>query len=124
MIRFSRDHVWVKVHGNEAEIGLTVFAQGELGEVSFVELPSAGKRVRANEPACSIDSLKSASDVYAPVSGTVRSVNHELQTPGSATLINEDPMGQGWLFRMELDDPKELEHLLTEAEYAKLVSPP
>jgi len=88
---YSRDHVWVRVEGKRAVVGISEFARSELGEVSYVELPASGKRVARGEVVCSIDSLKSASDIYAPLSGTVAESNSRLAEESGCALVNDDP---------------------------------
>lgn len=122
VIRFTRDHAWIRDDGNVIKVGLTDFAQGELGEITFVELPEPGAHIEADGPVCSIDSLKSTSDVYAPVSGTVGEVNGALEESGGASLINKDPYGEGWLFTIRADNPDDLGSLMVESEYLDLVS--
>jgi glycine cleavage system H protein len=116
---YSRDHAWVRVEGKRAVVGLSEFARSELGEVSYVELPPAGKRVARGEVACALDSLKSASDLYSPMSGTVAEANARLTEPGGCALVNEDPLGEGWLFSLELEDPAELSELLDAEGYRR-----
>ena len=116
---YSRDHAWVRVEGHGAVVGISEFARSELGEVSYVELPPPGKRLQRGEAACSIDSLKSASDVYAPVSGTVTEVNALLEDEKGCALIDTDPLGKGWLFALTVDDPAELADLLSAEGYRR-----
>ena len=116
---YSRDHAWVRVEGNQAVVGISEFARSELGEVSYVELPATGKRVRRGEPVCSIDSLKSASDIYAPLSGTVAGANHRLAEEAGCALVNDDPLGEGWLFVLEMENPAELDELLDAEGYRR-----
>jgi glycine cleavage system H protein len=98
-------------------VGISEIAQSELGDISFVELPEVGRQVSRGEAVCSIDSLKSTSEIYAPVSGTILEVNEGLADEQACTIINSDPLGQGWLFVLEMSDPKEIEELLTRSEY-------
>ena len=123
MLRYSKDHVWVKEEAGILRVGLSDFAQGELGEIAFIELPKVDSRITANEPVCSIDSLKSTSDIYAPISGTVREINRDLEVSGSAGAINRDPLGDGWLFTIEPDDPSAIDSLLSASDYKILISP-
>ena len=118
---YSRDHAWVRVEGRRAVVGISEFARSELGEVSYVELPPPGKRVLRGEVVCSIDSLKSASDLYAPVSGTVAEVNSLLQDERGCELVNSDPLGQGWLFALTVEDPGELGDLLSAEGYRRFL---
>ncbi len=114
---YSQDHEWVLRDDNRAMVGISDFAQSELGEIAFVELPELGRRVQRGEAVCSIDSLKSTSEIYAPVSGTVVRVNESLSDEESCGIINEDPLGRGWLFVLEMSDPGEIEDLLTPEAY-------
>jgi glycine cleavage system H protein len=116
---YSRDHAWVRVEGNRAVVGISEFARSELGEVSYVELPAAGKRVQRGEPVCAIDSLKSASDIYAPLTGTVAEANSRLAEESGCALVNNDPLGEGWLFALEMEDPAELAELLDPEGYRR-----
>jgi glycine cleavage system H protein len=119
-LRYSAEHEWVRVDGNTAEVGITDFAQDTLGDIVYVELPEVGATV-ARAAACSeVESTKSVSDIYAPVSGTVVAVNEALTT--TPELLNSDPYGAGWIFRLELADPAELDVLLDPAGYRGLVS--
>jgi len=114
---YSKDHEWVLSQERRAKVGISEFAQSELGDISFVELPDVGRQVNRGEAVCSIDSLKSTSEIYAPVSGTVLEVNEKLADEQACALVNSDPLGQGWLFILEMSNPKEIEELLTRAEY-------
>jgi len=118
MRRYTRDHAWVEADGNRARIGLSDFAQSELGEIAYVDLPEPGRRVRQGEVVCTVESLKSSSEVYAPVSGRIVEVNAALQSEQNASLVNRDPLGEGWLLVLEMEDPAELTPLLVEDEYA------
>jgi glycine cleavage system H protein len=114
---YSKDHEWVLSQERRAKVGISEFAQSELGDISFVELPDVGRQVNRGEAICSIDSLKSTSEIYAPVSGTVLEVNEKLVDEQACAIVNSDPLGQGWLFIIEMSNPKEIEELLTRAEY-------
>ena len=115
-IRYTRDHEYIRVEGAEGVVGISDHAQGQLGDVVFAEPPAIGKSVKAGEPTAVVESVKAASDVFAPVSGEVVAVNSEVEsTPG---LINEDALGRGWLFRIRLTDPSELDALMDEAAYS------
>jgi glycine cleavage system H protein len=103
-------------------VGLSDFAQAELGDVAWVELPPVGRHVRRGEAACSIESLKSAGEVYAPVSGTVVEVNAALADERSCGAVNRDPLGDGWLFALRPDDPAEIDALMSAEEYGRWVS--
>jgi glycine cleavage system H protein len=121
MRRYTRDHVWVLVEGTRARVGISDFAQKELGDVAYVALPRPGQVLARGEPACSVDSLKSSSEIEAPLSGAVVESNTGLEKGEAARAINADPLGTGWLFVMEMSDPAELEGLLTETQYARYI---
>ena len=116
---YSQDHEWVLRGNNLATVGISEFAQAELGEIAFVELPEVGKVVKQGEAVCSIDSLKSTSEIYAPVSGTVVRINESLSNEKSCGIINTDPLGRGWLFVLEMSNSEELEELLTHEAYQR-----
>jgi glycine cleavage system H protein len=114
--RYSKDHEYVRVEGGEGVVGISDYAQQQLGDVVFAETPPIGKALKKGDPAAVVESVKAASDVFAPVSGEVIAVNSEAEsTPG---LINEDAFGRGWLFRIKLADPGELKDLMDEPAYA------
>lgn len=116
---FTRDHEWIEVDGATATVGITDYAQGQLGDVVFVELPDAGRVVEAGKEAAVVESVKAASEVYAPVSGTVTEANTALaDTPD---LVNTAPEGDGWFFRLTLSNPAELEGLMDEGAYKAFV---
>jgi len=118
-LRYSREHEWVAVEENIATIGITDYAQDQLGDVVYVELPEVGTQVTKDEAFGVVESVKAVSDIYAPVSGTVTEVNVGL--PDSPETINEDPYGDAWMIRVEMSDPAELEDLMKAAEYKKFV---
>jgi glycine cleavage system H protein len=118
-IRYSKDHEYVRIDGDEATIGITDYAQAQLGDIVFVDLPPIGKTVAKGAEAAVIESVKAASELYAPVSGAVIETNATLQeTPG---LVNEDPIGKGWFVKLKLADRKELDSLMDAAAYADFV---
>ncbi len=115
-IRYTKDHEYIRIEGGEGVVGISEHAQQQLGDVVFVETPAVGKGLKQGDPAAVVESVKAASDIFAPASGEVVAVNSEVQgTPG---LINEDALGRGWLFRMKLANAAELDSLLNEAAYA------
>jgi glycine cleavage system H protein len=118
-LRYTREHEWVLIEGNQATVGITDFAQHELGEVVYVELPKIGDSVTKDEPFGVVESVKAASDVYAPVSGEVTESNDDLVS--SPELINDDPYGDAWLIRVEMSDSSEVEHLMTAQDYKEYV---
>ena len=115
---YTKDHTWVEAEGQRARVGISDFAQSELGEIAYVELPAAGARVARGDVVCTVDSLKSSSEIYAPVSGEVVEVNSLLRADENCTLVNRDPLGEGWLLVIQMQDPDELKVLLAEEEYA------
>ena len=115
-IHYSKDHEYIRVEGAEGVVGISDYAQQQLGDVVFAETPAVGKTLKKGDPAAVVESVKAASDVFAPASGEVLAVNSEVEaTPG---LINEDALGRGWLFRIKLADPNELSSLMDETAYA------
>ena len=109
-VHYTKEHEWIRVEGDTATVGITDFAQGQLGDVVFVELPEAGKQVEQGGEAAVVESVKAASDVYAPVSGEVIEANQALVDDSS--LVNSDPEGEGWFFRVRLSDPSQLDGLM------------
>lgn len=116
---FTKDHEWIEVDGAVATVGITDYAQGQLGDVVFVELPEPGRELVAGKDAAVVESVKAASEVYAPVSGTVTEGNQALADDPS--LVNSDPEGGGWFFRLTLTDAAELDGLLDAAAYKSFV---
>ncbi len=112
---FTKDHEWIRVEGEIATVGITDFAQAQLGDVVFVEVPEAGRQVSKGGEAAVVESVKAASDVYAPVSGEVAEGNQALVD--DPALVNSDPEGEGWFFRLRLSDPSELDGLMDNAAY-------
>ena len=119
MERFSKDHEWVRVDGDVATVGITVHAQDKLGDVVFVEVPDVGRTVKAGESCAVVESVKAASDVYAPVSGEVIEANGDLAT--EPALVNADAEGRAWFFRMRLANKAELDGLMDRAAYLAFV---
>ena len=118
-IRYTKDHEYIRVEGADGVVGISEHAQRQLGDVVFAETPPLGKALKRGDPAAVVESVKAASEVFAPASGEVVAVNAEVEaTPG---LINEDALGRGWLFRIKLADPSELDGLMDEAAYADYV---
>ena len=116
---FTKDHEWVAIDGDTATVGITDFAQGQLGDITFVELPAEGATVGKGDSVSVVDSVKAASDVYSPVSGTVSAINAALAD--QPELVNSAAEGDGWLWRMTLSDAGELEALMDEAAYRAFV---
>jgi glycine cleavage system H protein len=119
-LRFTKDHEWIRQDGDTAVIGITDYAQQQLGDIVYVELPTAGTRVEAGKEAAVVESAKAASEVYAPVSGEVVAVNDVIAD--DPAKVNADPMGEGWFLTVKLDDPKQLDGLMDEAAYQAFVA--
>ena len=118
-VKYSQEHEWISVEGDLGTIGITPYAQEQLGDVVFVELPQAGRKVAKGEACAVVELVKAASDIYAPVSGEVTEANPALaDTPGD---VNAEPMGKGWFFRLKLSNKSELDGLMDEAAYAAFV---
>ena len=115
-IRYTKDHEYIRVEGGEGVVGISEHAQSQLGDIVYAEMPSVGTTIRAGDAAAVVESVKAASEVFAPASGEVLAVNSEIEAnPG---LIDEDALGRGWLFRMKLVDPNELSGLMDQFAYA------
>ena len=119
-LRYSKDHEWVRVDGDVAEVGITDFAQEELGDVVFVQLPEVGEKVQQFMPMGVVESVKAASDLFSPVSGAIIDVNSELVD--HPELVNSDPYGRGWMVKVELASHEQLAQLLTAEEYAQAIA--
>lgn len=118
-LRYSKEHEWLRLEGERGVVGITHYAQEQLGDVVFVELPEVGRELRAGEAFGVVESVKSVSDVYAPVSGRVVAVNERLNE--APELVNQDPYGEGWMIAIALADPAEVDRLLSAAEYRNMV---
>jgi glycine cleavage system H protein len=118
-VRYTDQHEWISLDGEEATVGITKYAAEALGDVVFVELPASGKAVTAGGEAAVVESVKAASDIYAPAGGTVTAANAELEKEPSK--VNEDPEGGGWFFKMKLADKSEFAKLMDGAAYAKFL---
>ena len=118
-IYFTKDHEWISVDGDGGTVGITDYAQEQLGDITFVEVPAAGTAVKKKDAVSVVDSVKAASDVYTPVSGEVTEANDALED--EPELVNTDPQGKGWLFKLTLSDPSELDGLMDEAAYKSFV---
>ncbi|WP_062354495.1 glycine cleavage system protein GcvH [Bacillus kwashiorkori] len=119
-LRYSEEHEWVKVEGDKVRIGITDHAQSELGDIVFVELPEVGEEITVNEPFGSVESVKTVSELYAPISGKIVEVNEELSD--SPEFINESPYEKAWMIVVEPSDMGELEKLMTAEQYDQMVS--
>ena len=119
-LRYSEEHEWVKVDGNTAKIGITDFAQDELGDIVFVELPEVGDEIKADDAFGSVESVKTVSELYAPVSGKVIAINNDLED--SPEYVNESPYEKAWMITIELSDPSEVDKLLSPEDYEKVTN--
>ena len=119
LLRFTTDHEWIRLEGDLAVIGITDYAQSQLGDVVYIELPEIGRRVEKGKEAAVVESVKAASEVYAPVSGEVAEVNDAITA--DPAKVNADPMGEGWFIKLHLADPKELDDLMDEAGYQRFI---
>jgi len=117
--RFTKDHEWIRVDGGIGTVGITVHAQGQLGDVVFVEVPEAGRKTKQGEAVAVVESGKAASDVFAPVSGEVIEANADLA--GQPALVNEDAEGKAWFFKLRIANPAELDKLMDRAAYEAFV---
>jgi glycine cleavage system H protein len=118
-VRYTKEHEYIRVEGDTGVVGITDYAQGQLGDVVFVELPEVGRTVAKGGEAAVVESVKAASEVYAPVSGEVVAVNDELE--GAPGTVNEDPTGRGWFLKLKVENPSELDDLMTEEQYREFV---
>jgi glycine cleavage system H protein len=119
-VRYTKDHEWVSLDGDVATVGITDYAQQQLGDVVYVELPEAGKKVTKGGEAAVVESVKAASEVYAPLSGEVVEVNPALE--GAPATVNEDAQGKGWFMKLKLDNPADAEELMDEAAYKEFLA--
>ncbi len=118
-LRYAKSHEWVRVEGDIATVGITDHAQHELTDVVFVETPANGKQLKAGEASAVVESVKTASDVYSPVSGTVQEVNAALSD--NPALVNTDPYGKGWFYKVKLSNPVEVTQLMSSSDYSKQI---
>lgn len=118
-LKYSNDHEWVRVEGNEAFVGITDFAQGQLGDIVFVDVPTVGESLGQNEVFGSIEAVKTVSDAFLPVSGEILEFNEALEN--DPALMNKDPYGEGWIIKVNMANPAEVDTLLSADDYAKLV---
>lgn len=117
--RYMKSHEWIRVEGNIGYVGISDHAQHEVTDVVYVEVPKTGKVLKAGEEATTLESVKAAFSIYAPVSGTLSKANAELE--GNPALINQSPYEKGWIFALEMSNPKEVESLMTEAQYQDFI---
>ena len=113
--KYTKEHEWVEIDGDTATVGITNHAQESLGDIVFIDLPTIGKEVKSNEELCVIESVKAASDIYAPIDGKVIEINNNLND--DASIVNQDPEKDGWIFKMKMADPNQYNNLMTLEEY-------
>ena len=113
--KYTKEHEWVEVDGDTATVGITNHAQESLGDIVFIDLPTVGKQVKSNEELCVIESVKAASDIYAPIDGEVIEINNNLND--DASIVNQDPEKDGWIFKMKIADPNQYNNLMSLDEY-------
>ena len=118
-LRYTKDHEWVSIEGNVATIGITDFAQGELGDIVYVDISTKGKALSAEEVFGTVEAVKTVSDLFLPLQGTVTEINPALDS--QPELVNTDPYGAGWMIKMTVDNVADFENLLTSADYAALI---
>jgi len=118
-LKYTKDHEWVLIKGNEATIGITDFAQHELGDIVFIEIETVGEELGQGEVFGTVEAVKTVSDLFMPVSGTVKEKNEELDT--NAELVNSEPYGKGWMIKVEISDASEINTLLDAEAYKKLI---
>ncbi len=119
-LRYTKDHEWISLEGNVATIGITDFAQGELGDIVYVDISAKGKALAAEEVFGTVEAVKTVSDLFLPVNGTVTEINPALEA--QPELVNSDPYGAGWMVKMTVDNPADVDALLDAAAYGALVS--
>jgi len=119
-LKYTKDHEWIRVEGEEAVVGITDFAQSELGDIVFVDVDTVGEEVTQDEVFGSVEAVKTVSDLFIPVTCTILEVNPEID--GAPELINQDPYGKGWIVRVRLNNPADVDALLSAQEYKDLVS--
>ncbi len=118
-LRYTKDHEWILIEGNTATVGITEYAQRELGDIVFVEVDTVGKPLESGAVFGTVEAVKTVSDLYLPISGTITELNPALS--GSPELVNSDPYGEGWMIKMTLSDPSQVGDLMDAAAYASLV---
>lgn len=118
-LKYTKDHEWIKIEGSKATIGITDFAQGELGDIVYIDIPSVGQEINEHEVFGTVEAVKTVSDLYMPVGGKVLEVNKELD--GSPEKVNSDPYGSGWMIKMEIKNTADIIKLLSAAQYKELI---
>ena len=119
-VRYTKDHEWIRVEGDVGTVGITDYAQQQLGDVVYVELPETGRRITKSGEAAVVESVKAASEVYAPVSGQVVEINGTLE--GAPATVNEDAQGRGWFLKLKIDNAAELDELMSEDQYKEFLA--
>ncbi len=119
VLRFTREHEWIRLDGDLATVGITDYAQQQLGDIVYVELPEIGRHIDQGAEAAVVESVKAASEIYAPVAGEIAAVNDTLA--GEPARVNADPLGEGWFLKLRLDDPAQLDALMDEDGYKRFV---
>ena len=117
--KYTKEHEWVEINGDIATVGITNHAQESLGDIVFIDLPTVGKEVKSNEEICVIESVKAASDIYAPIDGEIIEVNNNLEN--DAAIINQDAENEGWIFKMKISDSNQYSELMSEDEYKQFL---
>jgi len=118
-LKYTKDHEWIRVNGNEAVVGITDFAQHELGDIVFIEVETVGETLDQEEVFGTIEAVKTVSDMFMPVGGEILEKNEGLES--AAELVNKDPYGEGWIIKVKISDPSDLDKLLSPEEYKKLI---
>lgn len=118
-LKYTKDHEWIRIEGNEAYIGITDFAQSELGDIVYVDIDTVDKQISQNDVFGTVEAVKTVSDLFSPLSGTVLEFNEKLD--GSPELVNSDPYGDGWIIKMSIDNTSEVEGLLTAEGYREVI---
>jgi glycine cleavage system H protein len=121
MLKFTSDHEWLRIEGDIAVVGITDHAQEQLGDLVFVEVPASGQKFEKGAPVAVVESVKAASEVYAPITGQVVETNQSIVD--EPTLVNSDPLGNGWFFKLQIADPSEIESLMDEKTYEAQLNP-
>lgn len=118
-LKYTKDHEWVKIDGDEATVGITDYAQGELGDIVYVEIETEGEELNAEDVFGTVEAVKTVSDLFMPISGEVTTVNEDLES--APEKVNEDPYGDGWMIKVKMSDPSEADGLLSADQYKELV---
>ena len=119
-LKYTKDHEWIRVEGNDAYIGITEFAQRELGDIVFIDIPTQGKKIEQDEVFGTVEAVKTVSDLFMPVTGTITEINSDLES--EPELVNSDPYGEGWMVKMTVDNVADIDKLMDAAAYESLVS--